>query len=317
MLARFLLGETSSQEAEEVAEWLESDPGHQHYFNQLTAVWKKSIRLNSLNKPNADAAWERFQQRIRKEQPKPVSKTRSVLPLLRVAAVVALLLTSVVIGWVLLRNKPAEMKELVASTSPVADTLPDGSEVTLNKNATLSYPSVFNGKTRPVELKGEAFFKVTPDKHKPFVITAGKLEVTVVGTSFNIRQSATVTEVIVESGLVKVKASGQEVMLNPGEKISLASADSIMHKEKVTDELYNYYRTRSFVCRETPLWKLVEAMNEAYSCNIVIERPELRNLTIDATFREEKLDRLLELITQTFSNYQIRIVKEENRIILQ
>jgi ferric-dicitrate binding protein FerR (iron transport regulator) len=296
---------------------LGSNPEHQDYFNQLTAVWKKSIRLNSLNKPNAASAWQRFQQRVRKDQPTPVVNIRSILPQLRVAAVVLWLLTSVVIGWVLLRNNPSEMKEVSAAIGPVADTLPDGSEVTLNKNATLSYPSVFNGKTRPVQLKGEAFFKVTPDKQKPFVITAGNLQVTVVGTSFNIKQTATVTEVIVETGLVKVKASAQEVVLAPGEKISLAPTDSLIRKEKVTDQLYNYYRTRSFICRETPLWKLVEAMNEAYSCNIVIERTELRNLTIDATFQEEKLDRLLELITQTFSNYQIRIVKEENRIILQ
>lgn len=300
-----------------MADWLAADPENQEYFNQLAIAWKKSIRLNTLNKPDTNKAWQRFQHRIQKDNQQPVFRISPAFSRIKVAAVLVLALTVAVMGWVLLNNKPARMKEISAGIEPMADTLPDGSVVTLNRNAAISYPSAFRGKLRPVQLKGEAFFKVSPNKEKPFVITAGKLEITVVGTSFNIKQSAAGTEVIVETGLVKVTSAGQEMMLSPGEKGSLSADDTLLHKEKVADQLYNYYRTRTFVCRETPLWKLVEALNEAYSSHVIIGRPELRDLTIDATFKEEKLDRLLELITQTFSNYQIRIVKEENRIILQ
>lgn len=316
-MAKFLLGEANAQEIEEVSAWLAEKPEHQVYFNQLAEVWKKSIRLNSLDNPNTDKAWQNFQQRIRHGEMKPESPVRSVLVFVRIAAVLVMMLMAAGIVFSLLKFKPSRPIAVNATLQPISDTLPDGSIVDLNKNASLSYPSEFEGQTRPVTLRGEAFFKVSPDKKKPFVITTGKIQVTVVGTSFNIKQGADSTEVIVETGQVKVQSANQEIMLYPGEKVIASSKDGLLRKEKATDQLYNYYRTKTFVCRETRLWKLVDVLNEAYSSNIIIERPELRDLTIDATFREEKLDRVLELISETFSSYQIRVIKNDKQIILK
>ena len=67
-----------------------------------------------------------------------------------------------------------------------------------------------------------------------------------------------------------------------------------MKKEQVTDKLYNYYRTKQFVCDDTPLWKLVEVVNEAYNSNILIGDPAIRNLTITTTFDNESLDQVLQ-----------------------
>jgi ferric-dicitrate binding protein FerR (iron transport regulator) len=90
--------------------------------------------------------------------------------------------------------------------------------------------------------------------------------------------------------------------------------DTALAKEIVEDRLYNYYRSKEFVCDDTPLWKLVEVLNEAYGANIIIENKELRGLKLNTTFNNESLDRILEVIATTFD---ITVTPEKDRIILK
>ena len=141
--------------------------------------------------------------------------------------------------------------------------------------------------------------------------------VKVIGTSFNIRSENDSTEVIVETGIVQVTHQGKSVELRPGEKLVVPAKDTALVVQKETDQLYNYYRSREFVCENTPLWKLVDVLNKAYNVNIVIERQELKGLRLNTTFSNESLDRILELITLTFNTDNIQIEKKEDRIILR
>lgn len=65
--------------------------------------------------------------------------------------------------------------------------LSDGTEVFLNSDSRLAYPTVFKGKERVVSLEGEAYFKVTKDAKHPFIVKSGNLQVRVLGTEFNVR----------------------------------------------------------------------------------------------------------------------------------
>ena len=91
--------------------------------------------------------------------------------------------------------------------------------------------------------------------------------------------------------------------------------DSVATKQKVTDKLYNYYRTKEFVCDDTPLWKLVQVLNEAYGTKIIIGRKELNNMQITTTFYNESLEKVLEVIHLTLDITVIK--KEDGQIILQ
>ncbi len=64
--------------------------------------------------------------------------------------------------------------------------LPDGSKVWLNSASSLKYPTVFNGKTREVELTGEGYFEIKENNTRPFIVKTKKVNVTVLGTGFNI-----------------------------------------------------------------------------------------------------------------------------------
>lgn len=310
---KYLLGEASDAEKQAVLDWVAADGSNQQYFNQFKLIWDTSKELAMQSPVDENKAWQRFQQRVQQKPTASIKNSR--FSLFRVAAAIALLI-GLSVGGYFLYDSMNPPKDLVVYTERqvVKDTLPDGSMVTLNKRSLLSYPPKFRGNKREVVLKGEGFFNVTPNKSKPFIIYAGETEITVVGTSFNVKSIDGNTEVVVESGIVRVTKNGQTIELNAGERTTVNAATNIPVKEEVSDKLYNYYRTKVFVCDDTPLWKLVDVINEAYDANIVIKREELRNLPINTTFNNESLEQVLEVIRQTLS---IKVTKTDNQYDLE
>lgn len=203
---------------------------------------------------------------------------------------------------------------LASGTTPLQDTLTDGSIVTLNSHSSLTYIPKFKKEERSVTLHGEAFFRIASDKNRPFQVHAGGAVITVMGTSFNVRSSGDTTEIIVETGMIKVSNGLKDIVLRSSEKLTLVRQDSDLQKGPVTGRLYQYYRTREFVCDDTPLDQLVETLNKAYDARIEIDNPTLRSLRINAVFQEESLDHIISLICETL---RITSHKENGRIILQ
>jgi len=313
---KHLLGEASPGEEQAVSEWMNENSANKEYYNQLKKIWDSSKELAVESTVDVDMAWERFQHRVTKKEPAVKAIKNKGFSRMKVAASI-ILIAGVGIATYFIATREAEPKEIFAQTQQnvLIDTLSDGSVVTLNKRSTITYPSKFKGSKRAVALKGEAFFNITPDKKKPFVISVNDVQVTVVGTSFNVKSENGNTEVIVETGIVQVAKAGKTVELVAGEKIMLSANDSSATKEPVTDKLYNYYRSKVFVCDNTPLWKLVQVINEAYDAKISIGRKELYNMPLTAPFNNESLDKVLEIIHLTLDVTVIK--KDDGQIILQ
>lgn len=288
--------------------WLVVDDANVTYYNQLKKIWDDSRQLAQTATVDENRAWQKFQQRI---HPAPVRHT--AFGWIRIAAsVIIIAAIGLLAYWAL--NNPAKEMTMVAQQTVLNDTLPDGSVVTVNKGSSISYLSKFKGKTRPVALKGEAFFNVKPNKEKPFIISVNDVQITVLGTSFNVKNINGNTEVVVETGIVKVTGAGKTVELKANEKVVMDAKDSVVAKEEVSDQLYKYYRTKEFVCDDTPLWKLVEVINEAYQSHVVIGNPALRDMGLTTTFHNESLEQVLNVISITFD---IKVIKEGDTIILQ
>lgn len=318
LLVKELTGEATTAERALVQQWLAEDPSHQHYYEHFKLIWEESVQLTPTLTLDEDAAWQRFQQRV-ENSPKVTPQKAPVFFMqntwMRVAAI---LILAIGIGWLsysLFSTSEVTIANIQTADKVQTDTLPDGSFVTLNKRSELSYPAKFAGKTRPVTMKGEAFFHVSPNKEKPFIIKAGEVTVQVVGTSFNVNTKADSTEVIVETGVVNVSANNQTVTLQAGEKIVIHHNQNKLEKEKTTDKLYNYYRSHKFECDGTPLWKLVQMLNEAYDANIEIQNNELNNLPLTVVFVNESLESILAVLEET--DPHIHVVRENGRIILR
>ncbi|CAC9975440.1 FecR family protein [Flavobacterium panici] len=315
LLVKYLVGETDADENATVEFWLKADEKNLNYYNGFKKIWEDSLLIAAENKTiDEDAAWKRLQNRIHDKEVRVLTPKKSSVYWLRIAASILLISTLGWLGYSYFENKSNTLIQIYASNSTLNDTLPDGTTVTLNKNSSLSYASKFKGKTRPVTLKGEAFFNVSPNKTKPFIITINDVTVQVVGTSFNVKNKNGKTTVDVETGIVKVSKNKDQVELRHGEKVIIADHKPELLKSTSKGRLYNYYRNKELVCDETPLEELVEVLNEIYDVNIIIKNPSLKEKPLTTVFKDQSLDQVLEVIQETF---RIEIERKNNQIILE
>ncbi|HVI48842.1 MAG TPA: FecR domain-containing protein [Chitinophaga sp.] len=317
LLVKYLLGITDESEKAGVEEWLAENKEHQRYLDHFRLIWEESRKLAAVTTVNEDDAWKRFQQRVGADV--QTSGARIIKPGistwrrdLRIAATLIVLFGAGCFWYISQLGQTA--KHTIYSQAEVKlDTLPDGSFVTLNKQSSITYPVSFE-RERRVQLKGEAFFNIAQDPGKPFVIRVNDVTVKVLGTSFNIKSVNGSTEVIVESGAVEVTKKSNSVKLQQYEKAVVTENEDAPVKQRNTDELYNYYRTQTFVCNNTPLWKLVDILNEAYGVDIVIANNSKRDMPISVTFANSSLDSTLKIIGLTFD---ISIEKNGSQITLK
>lgn len=324
ILINYLLKEADTETTLAVEKWLSESESNLHYYNQFKEIWDKSQCLAPQEVPSAEEAWNRFLNRIHDRNiSKPVILWRRLFSV----AAILLLVFGTYILWprkesvrpiVMGENNMDTITEILQITSSnisLIDTLSDQSVVTLNRKATLNVPSQFSSFERRVQLKGEAFFNIQPNKSKPFIIeTQNDVEIKVLGTSFNVKAYADFTEVVVETGTVQLRKFDKLVILHANEMARIDNMDSTMLVRKTKDKLYKYYRSREFECDNTPLWKVVEVLNEAYEDTIVIENRELKKMPLTARFSNESLESVLNVLSETF---EIKVEKKGNKYILK
>lgn len=312
ILVKYLAGEASSGEKEIVEGWLRKDEENRRYFGHFQTIWQESEALADTSNADENAAWDRFREKvIRKPETQP--KVRLLSPWLRIAAAVLLLCIGGAVAISLFLNtREAKIVQVQSIENTVTDTLPDGTVITLNRNSKLGYPSRFAG-SRNVKMEGEVFFDVTPDSHKPFIIEVNDVTVTVVGTSFNVKSRNGKTEVIVKTGVVQVSRGHDKVEVKPGEKV-VAQEDASFYKGINTSTVYDAYTNKTFICRNTPLPELIEAINNVYNTEIQIANRDLEKVNINTTFREKPLQTILDVLRDT---YHIKIEQQGNLILFK
>lgn len=289
LLVKYLLGEATAAEREEVADWCALDAANRRYFDHFRVLWDASRAQAPGEAVDEEAAWERFRARRAEPVLPPIRTMRRRFPLIWLAAAAVVLLIGSGV-WSYLNRTLTVQSDAVALTQ----TLPDGSQVTLNKHSSLRYIARFN---RSVTLDGEGFFSIRPNPGQPFLVKVGAATVQVLGTSFNVREKDSVTIVTVETGRVAVRIGDQQQVIGAGEEVRISGGAAKV--EPTADELYQYYRTRVFACHATPLGRLVQVLSEAYNTPIRIETPGAADLPLTATFQDASLDQVLDVATKT------------------
>lgn len=311
LIIRSLSGEADAADVAALEKWLQQDPANRKHFEQFSKIWTESRQLAAVSTVDEEAAWTRFRERVA-----AAPKAQRFGNGWRIAATLLLGIGLAIAAWMGYQKFSSVEKNIAWSVgnSTGKRQLPDGSTVVLNKNSRIDYPETFHGTERKIALEGEAFFDIHPDKAFPFSIKVGKTTVTVLGTSFNIRQTEGKTEIIVATGLVRVSNAGKSIDLKPNEKAIVTDSSAAISIETEKEKLYKYYSSRSFVCDDTPLWKLVEVLERAYGTRIDIRNPDLRNLRLNTTFNEEPLENIIRIITETFN---IKASRESDRYVLE
>ena len=303
-LLNYLLGKAGEEERSRIEGWLHSNEAHREYLDQLEKVWVETGKIRPVPLAvDVDAAWERMLGRISAEEHEtPVRSLRYVW------TVAAILLVSFGLYFVAkMFLIPPEQVELVSVAEIVKYTLPDGSQVSLNRNSKLTYPGKFTGKSRRVTLAGEAFFNVRQDAEKPFVIEAGKAMIRVLGTSFNVKAySGKDVEVSVDQGLVMlftVNPATNDTLsvLLPAGTSGLLPAGSMQPEvmEGTTPDRL-FWLDGSLEFRQTELSEVFAVLSGHFGIDIRAATPQILNCRLSATFRDEPLETILEVIATSF-----------------
>jgi transmembrane sensor len=181
----------------------------------------------------------------------------------------------------------------------------DHSTAVLRPNAALDYPQIFTGHERRVYLRGDAFFEISKNKHKPFYVYSGDMKVRVLGTSFLIREDTLSgqSQVLVSTGRVEISPVSKvkrqiALVLYPNEEGILHVKNHRLEKIRLpkplllskesTDRIFNF--------SATPFPEVVRQLEEAYHISIHYNRKLMSDCQLTALLADQPLDERLKLI---------------------
>lgn len=264
----------------------------------LEQIWTATGAYKEDYSPDVEAGLDRFQQRIKSEAGAKTVSIRSRL--VRLAAAAALLVAAV-LGIRHFLSIPAAPMAFQSDEGELRDLLlDDGSSITLNSSSQLSVNQFFGRDDRRVELVGEAFFEVTPNKSKPFVVKTQVGEVKVLGTSFNIKAypGSGLFEVFVKTGKVSVKLneSDKTQVLVPGQFLRFEQATGHISLEDDLAGAAISWKTGQLTLKDKSIPEIMAAFEELYGVSFQLKTKQTTNCKQTLTMEKGKLAEALEVL---------------------
>lgn len=192
----------------------------------------------------------------------------------------------------------------------------------LNAGSRLTYPKEFSGEKREVQLSGQAFFEVTPDKTHPFVVKTQKMDVTVLGTSFEVfsYDGDEEGETVLLTGKVKVEVlesnqqKGGSYVLKPNEKLTYSKTDGISLTTIDADAYSSWRQGKRMSFKNETLEMILERLEKWYGQKIECAPHIARHYRFTFTMHSESLDLILNYISHSAPlNY--RLISNDHYII--
>ena len=317
LISRYLSGQTTKAEIEELESWVLATPENKARFKEMKRAWILSGMTEGKIKFDVEQNWHKVSGQI--FQPEKVIRLKrntTKRQWLRIAAAAAVIAICSV-GFLLLLNS-RNKDSIAAGENPEVMELPDGSTVNLNKSSLLEYAFSPDQPARKVTLDGDAFFEVARNARQPFRIAAGGIEIEVLGTAFYVdsRKDQPQVQVIVESGSVAVKAGREVVNLTKGEMASFLKAEQKLIKEQNTNENYKSFITHNLIFSGTPLEEVAFTLSRHFRANITVGSPNLADCPLSAKYVDKSLEATLNLIEASLNGVEAKRF-EDGRIELR
>ncbi|WP_373514631.1 FecR family protein [Persicitalea sp.] len=205
------------------------------------------------------------------------------------------------------------------TTQPQLVSLPDGSTITLEKDSRVSFAKSFEGTNREVYLTGAAFFDVTKNPDKPFLVYSNELVTKVLGTSFRIQAFEKDKNIVVsvKTGRVSVypKKSPESadpetagMLLTPNQEVKFARAEERFNRtliEKPT-VLLTQEELQQYAFDDAPVSRIFAALEKAYGVEIVFDEEVMANCHLTTSLSAETLfDKLAVICEGIGATYKI------------
>lgn len=332
IILRHLEGTASDTEEQLLSTWLSENDANGDYFNQLAETHALSKRIRQFHDIDIDGAKEKVKSKIMNKRSGVLSHWQRIAAV--IAIPVAL---SVGVYYYMIHssqdNDPV-YKEITASYGVRTKlNLPDGTLVWLNSGSSLKFPEQFSNNRREVFLNGEAFFEVARDRVKPFYVNLGELSVKALGTSFNVtaypdEKTYETTLITGKVNLVRTSGNNSEIVvceMTPNQhsvfdreekKIALYEEEyNVKESKKNSEQLkplsakspelsgnykdnkYTSWIKGKLVFRNDPMEDVIKRLGRWYNVDIVLKDSLLYDYCYTATFTDETLVQVLDLLT--------------------
>ena len=317
IINEFSKSKNEKKESSEFYQWLNSPFGADQKEEALNNLWN-TIEVDA--KLSTEKSYKKTCEKI--DQKSTIrSKYNISRNIMKWAAVITLPLfvtlysvyiqvntsESQVIAWVEVYTKYGEKKTII---------LPDSSVVALNSGSKLIYPTEFKGSHRQVFLSGEGYATITKDKNKPFILSAGDINVEVLGTSFNVKSYLEDSEVeialIEGSVLVTIPANNESLQLSPGEVVRYDKINS-----KITKGKFNKSNiggdSMSFI--NSRFCDIISQLERNFNVQIIVTDKSILNDRYYAIFvNNEEVNQILESLNVSNS---LKIERENDLIFIR
>jgi ferric-dicitrate binding protein FerR (iron transport regulator) len=246
LISGYLKGEVTSDETNELINWIRLDKSNKRYFDECCEIWITAKASSISHIYNVQTGFWKFKQKIRPEEELlPGSyKINLIKKIYKYAAIfiIAFSLSGFIFyyaGKNRIPNPKQSLNELVVPLGSRAQfSFPDGTVVTLNAGSTLKYDNLFGIKDRIVQFEGEGYFKVSKDAGKPFIVKTSYINVTALGTEFNVKAYAVdkTIETTLVNGSIKIEpvtnnGKSEITVLKPNQKLTFYKEDSTIIDE--------------------------------------------------------------------------------------
>jgi transmembrane sensor len=328
LLQKYLRGETTPEESAIVDEWylsLQENPDDVSLLDPLESDFVQNKILDRI-KSTIDVP----------QVTKPVVSPSKIFyirtPFKLAAAITAIAVIG--LGAILFHQKglpsvqplsfrqDVVVKKITNDTDKIRHvTLEDGTQIQLKPQSSIVYPEMFSKSERRVTMIGEAFFDVTKDKSRPFIIAAANVTIKVLGTSFNVSayEGAKEISVAVRTGKVSVFSNiegaqtpletKQAVILTPNQEVVYNTTEDQFLKKLVAKPQIIAEKPALFETQYdgVPVVNILTALEQNYGIDILFDEPILSSCLLTTSLAEEGLYERIEIICKAIgAQYEIQ-----------
>lgn len=218
-------------------------------------------------------------------------------------APIAFVIDSVGINYHTPNNKPQvkEQKNVLRTLQGMECqiTLSDGSKVHLNAETQLTYPVCFGSKERIVQVEGEAYFEIAPDKEHPFIVQTPHSSIRVTGTAFNVRaypdEKTECTTLI--SGGITISHDDEVHDMVPNQHYIYSKAAGTCTIDRVNPEFYTAWKSGAFLFRNVPLEEVMSYLSKWYGCHYTFTDEEAKKKEVGGYLnRYKNMNQIIDVI---------------------
>lgn len=185
--------------------------------------------------------------------------------------------------------------------------LADGTQVWLNAASRLIFPAAFHGAAREVTVQGEAFFEVAQQATQPFIVHAGKTEMKVLGTGFNVNAYGAQITTTLASGKLLVAAGAEKVVLQPDEQ-AILNNNGTLQKQLVEARLFTAWKEGDIFFEDAPLKDITVTLARTYDYDFIFDDTDLERMSFTIDIRRPAvLQDVLNQITKSLQTVRFEV----------